>query len=93
MSGIKIGIIADYSATNKYHVATENSIAHAAAKLGIDAKAVWLDTDKLEPASSESLLAECDALWCGTSSPYRSMEGALRGIRYARERGKPFIGT
>ena len=32
-------------------------------------------------------------LWCVPASPYRSMEGALLAIRYARESGVPFLGT
>jgi len=90
---IRIGIVADYDPRNKYHVATEQSVAHAAEALGIKAESLWLDTDSLDNASAEARLAECDAIWCGTSSPYRSMEGALRAIRFAREKGCPFVGT
>ena len=92
-SEVRIGIIADYNPKNRYHVATELSVGHAAAVLGIAAKVVWLDTDTLDHESATGRLEECDGLWCGTSSPYRSMEGALRSIRFARERGRPFIGT
>ena len=90
---IRIGIVADYDPKNKYHVATEQSVAHAAEALGVTAESLWLNTDMLDTAAAEAHLAECDAIWCGTSSPYRSMEGALRAIRFARERGWPFIGT
>ena len=90
---IRVGIVADYSPMNKYHVATEQSVAHAAQALGIAAESLWLDTDALDSDSAEARLAECDAIWCGTSSPYRSMEGALRAIRFAREKGWPFVGT
>ena len=90
---IRIGIVADYDPKNKYHVATEQSVAHAAEALGIAAESFWLDTDTLDKDSTGARLAECDAIWCGTSSPYRSMEGALRAIRFARENGWPFIGT
>ena len=33
------------------------------------------------------------ALWCVPGSPYRSMQGALTAIRYARENKLPFLGT
>jgi CTP synthase (UTP-ammonia lyase) len=90
---IRIGIVADYNPNNKYHVATEQSVAHAAEALGILAECLWLDTDSLDDPSPETRLASFDGIWCGTSSPYRSMEGALKAIRFARESGKPFIGT
>ena len=90
---IRIAIVADYDPKNKYHVATEESVTHAAEALEIAAESLWLDTDTLDNTASEARLAECDAIWCGTSSPYRSMEGALRAIRFAREKGVPFVGT
>ncbi len=90
---IRIGIVADYDPRNKYHVATEESVAHAAAALEIRADSVWLDTDTLDNTGAEARLSECDGIWCGTSSPYRSMDGALRAIRFAREKGVPFVGT
>ena len=90
---IRIGIIADFNARNRYHIATNDSIKHAAEFLQIEALPVWLDTDSLNHDSAESRLNECDGLWAGTSSPYRSMDGALRGIRFAREHLRPFIGT
>ena len=90
---IRIGIVADYDRRNKYHVATEESVAHAASALEIRADSVWLDTDTLDNAAAEARLSECDGIWCGTSSPYRSMDGALRAIRFAREKGVPFVGT
>jgi CTP synthase (UTP-ammonia lyase) len=55
----RIGIVADYNPKNKYHVATEQSVAHAAAALGIAAECLWLDTDSLDDASAESRLAAC----------------------------------
>ena len=90
---IRIGIVADYDPKNKYHVATEQSVAHAAEALGVTAESLWLDTNALDNASAETRLRACNAIWCGTSSPYGSMEGALTAIRFARERGWPFIGT
>jgi CTP synthase (UTP-ammonia lyase) len=90
---LRIGIVADYNPKNKYHVATEQSVDHAAKALGITAESVWMDTDTLDNDSAETRLAECDAIWAGTSSPYRSMEGALRAIKFAREQRWPFIGT
>lgn len=90
---IQVGIIADYNPKNRYHIATQESLFHAANALGVTTEPLWLDTDTLDNDSAEAKLRRCDALWCGTSSPYRSMEGALRSIRFAREQGWPFIGT
>lgn len=92
-NAVRIAVVADYNPNNKYHIATNDSLAHAGAYLGLNVEPVWYDTDKLDSDSAEDWLRECHAVFCGTSSPYRSMEGALRSIRFARERGWPFIGT
>ena len=47
----------------------------------------------LDGAGAAARLAGYDALWCSPGSPYRSTAGAQAGIRHARERGVPFLGT
>lgn len=52
----------------------------------------WHPTESLLDADPAEVLAE-DALWCAPGSPYRSLDGALRGIALARERDLPLLGT
>jgi len=75
------------------HRATNEALAHAAGALSVTLETRWLPTPSLEQESGESALRQYDALWCAPGSPYKSMEGALRAIRFARERGWPFLGT
>ena len=46
-----------------------------------------------QSGSVGTTLKPFDALWCAPGSPYKSMDGALRAIQFAREQGWPFIGT
>jgi CTP synthase (UTP-ammonia lyase) len=57
-----------------------------------DVETEWLPTPLLEKDPEEILIA-FDGLWIVPASPYASMEGALLAIRFARERGVPFLGT
>jgi CTP synthase (UTP-ammonia lyase) len=43
--------------------------------------------------ATERLLSDADAVWCAPGSPYASLDGALAGIRFAREHQRPFLGT
>src|SRR4029453_9921628 len=52
----------------------------------------WIATPELA-RGVEQRLAPYDAVWCGPASPYASMDGALNAIRFARETGRPFLGT
>lgn len=53
----------------------------------------WIPTEDLEGPAAERGLDEADGIWASPGSPYKSMNGALNGIRFARERGRPFVGT
>jgi CTP synthase (UTP-ammonia lyase) len=87
MATIKMGILGDFRPDNPTHRATGESIRHAANAIGKPIEAVWLPTD--EP----HLFAQFQGFVGAPGSPYKSLAGALDGIRYAREHGVPFLGT
>jgi CTP synthase (UTP-ammonia lyase) len=91
---LKIGIIGDFEPRNTSHIATNAALKHAANALSLEAACSWLPTQFLEELSSiETELKQYDGLWCAPGSPYVSMTGALKGIQYAREHDRPFVGT
>lgn len=92
-SSIKIGIIGDYDPARPAHIATDAALDHAAELLQLELEKQWLATDSLEKAILEKRLNEFDGLFCSPGSPYRSLDGALAAITYARESNKPFFGT
>ena len=89
---IRIGLIGDYNPEVKAHIAIPRAVALASHTIAIEAETSWLPTPLLESVA-EVQLCTYDALWCVPASPYASMDGALRGIRHAREHGYPFLGT
>ena len=90
---LRVGIIGDYNPTSRFHRATDAALQHAADALAVAIDVVWLPTPAMAGEQREALLQPFDALWCAPGSPYASMEGALQAIRFAREQGRPFIGT
>lgn len=90
---IRIGILGDFNPEFRSHVATTDSIQHAAAKLKITVETEWLATPSLAVPEAAKTLETFDGLWASPGSPYKSMEGMLRGIQFARERDWPFLGT
>lgn len=90
---IKVGIIGDYNPDLRFHSATNEALRHAAKALSLALDFKWLPTQSLEDQSEWKNLEHFDALWCSPGSPYKSMDGALQAIRFARETGRPFIGT
>ncbi len=90
-SMIKIGVIGDYDGRPS-HIATNEAIKHCATYLGLQQETQWIPTDSIENDCEQSL-ESFDGLWCAPGSPYKSAEGAMNGIQFAREHNYPFIGT
>jgi CTP synthase (UTP-ammonia lyase) len=90
---VKVGIIGDFDPNRRSHIATNEALGHATTALSITVECSWLPTQSLDDEGSEAMLQPFDALWCAPASPYKSMHGALRAIRFAREKDWPFIGT
>jgi CTP synthase (UTP-ammonia lyase) len=88
----RIGVIGDFRPEARTHAATNHALAAAGEALGLSLEVRWVGTEAIE-ARGSALLEAFDGLWASPGSPYRSLEGALAGIRFARERGRPFIGT
>jgi CTP synthase (UTP-ammonia lyase) len=87
-----IGLIGDYNPEVVAHVAIPQAIQLAANDLGYQVEFEWISTLSLEQ-DFEQKLSKYQALWTVPASPYRSMQGALNGIRFAREQRIPFLGT
>ncbi|HXX38811.1 MAG TPA: hypothetical protein VEP50_11830 [bacterium] len=81
-----IGVVGDFDTRNPTHRFTNEALAH------VGAEAVWVPTDRIG-ADAVDRLDVFDGLWIAPASPYRSMDGALSAIRFARERGVPLVGT
>jgi len=89
----RIAIIGDFEPDRLSHKATHEALTHAADALSLVVSADWLPTQALETGAGRVKLEEYHAIFCAPGGPYRSMTGALESIRFARERGWPFIGT
>lgn len=87
--GIRVALIGDFNTSVTAHNAIPIAIDIAANNLDIAVQASWIPTDAVQLSE----LAEFDAIWCVPASPYKSMQGALSAIGFARENSLPFLGT
>jgi CTP synthase (UTP-ammonia lyase) len=90
---IQIGVLGDYNPDSPTLPSLEQSIQHAAAELKISVQTTWLPTDSLLETNLDHKLESFDGLWAAPGSPYKSFDGILRGIEFARRRDWPFVGT
>jgi CTP synthase (UTP-ammonia lyase) len=90
---VRIGILGDYDAKSPTLPRVAESVQHASRKLGAQVESEWIPTASLAVPDCEHLLESFDGLWAAPGSPYKSMEGMLKGIEFARRRDWPFLGT
>ena len=88
---VRIGILGDFNPEFRSHHATNDALQHAASKLNLKVESEWLPTPSLAEAGAQKRLESFDGLWASPGSPYKSMEGMLNGIEFARRRDWPFL--
>ena len=80
-----IGVVGDYNPLHETHTSLDAALKESGARWE------WIPTDQVPP--HHELARRYSGLWIAPASPYRSMDGALGAIRFARERGVPLVGT
>ncbi len=89
---VRAGVIGDDHPEMKGPQTIAQALHHAATALSVRVEVELIPTCDLG-FDVDAQLATFDAIWCGPHSPYANTDGALRAIRFARERNRPFLGT
>jgi len=89
----RIGILGDFNAEFRSHHATNDALQHAAQNLQLTLDSAWLPTPSLLEPDAASILDSFDGLFAAAGSPYKSFDGMLKGIEFARVHDRPFLGT
>jgi CTP synthase (UTP-ammonia lyase) len=89
---IRVAVIGDRYQDFPPQDTIENALHHAAAPRRAAIDVTWFPTPSLV-GDALAALAGFDAVWCAPGGPFRSLDGALEGIRVARLTGRPFLGT
>lgn len=88
----KIAVIGEFHENFKPHTALNESIEHVKTKHKIDLDIDWIDTLKAEK-EGDNLFANYNGFWSAPGSPFKSLDGALSAIKYARVHNVPHLGT
>ena len=88
---IRIGIMGERDGTFPPHRTLDDAIQHSAGELCLAVEPVWVATGLIQD-KPDSALAGYRGLWAAPGS-LESVDGALAGIRFAREERIPFFGT
>jgi CTP synthase (UTP-ammonia lyase) len=86
---IRVALIGDYRASAVAHQAIPPAVQFAAKTLSLTVSVDWIATPELDQHN----LADYQAMWLVPGSPYLNDEGVFATLRWARESGKPFLGS
>ena len=89
---LRIALVGDYSPAVIAHRAIPEALRLTSETLGLPLHYDWIHTSALGDDAAGPL-AGYDAIWLVPNSPYANTAGALSAIRFARESGRPFLGT
>ena len=90
---VTIAVIGDFNERYEPHAVIGTAVTHAQLlSTGDSVELAWLDTETCK-GLGDSDLNSFGGFWIAPGSPYKSMEGALRVIRYARVNDAPLLGT
>ena len=89
---MKLAIIGDFRKENATHRATNAAIGHSMDQLNSGMAADWIATSGIIHRFDE-IAADYQGFLISPGSPYDSMEGVLKIIRYGRENNIPVLGT
>ncbi len=95
-STVEIAVVGKYFATGDYqlrdsYAALMDAIDHAAWKENIDVRVQWIQAELLE-SGDVSLLDGTHGIIVPIGWGSRGVEGKISAIRYAREKGVPYLG-
>ncbi len=90
---VRIGILGDFNSEFRSHHATNDALQHAANKLNLKVESAWLPTPPLLERDAAATLDSFDGFFASAGSPYKSFDGMLKGIEFARVHDRPFLGT
>jgi CTP synthase (UTP-ammonia lyase) len=90
---VRIGLVGDFNPKEPAHFMMNDSLGHTAESLGIPVHYEWVGTETITKENAEARLENFHGIWAAPASPYRSFDGMLAGIEFARTRNRPYLGT
>jgi len=89
---VQIGVAGKYVDHLDSYKSIIESFTHAGEANGVSVAIRWIDSERLDAASAAATLEALDGLLVPGGFGHRGVEGKIAAIRFARERGLPFLG-
>jgi CTP synthase len=89
---ITIAVVGKYVTLRDAYLSVMESLYHGGFHHGADVQIRWVASDDLGGQATEEALRDVDGVLIPGGFGIRGVEGKVAAVRYARERGVPFLG-
>jgi CTP synthase len=89
---VRIAIVGKYVNLRDAYLSVIEALRHGGFHHGADVEVVWVSSDDLEAGAVEDVLADIHGIVVPGGFGWRGIEGKLEAVRFARERGVPYLG-
>ncbi len=89
---VKVAVVGKYVNMRDAYLSVMEALKHGGFAHGADVQIEWVASDDLGGAATEDALAGADGILIPGGFGVRGVEGKVAAVRYARERGVPFLG-
>ncbi|MFT9087066.1 MAG: CTP synthase [Acetobacter okinawensis] len=91
---VRVAVVGKYTALLDSYKSLNEALLHGGIAHRVKVKLDWIDSEQFEknPATLEEKLGSADAILVPGGFGERGSQGKIEAIRYAREKGIPFLG-
>lgn len=90
---VSIAIVGKYTRLMDSYLSHIEALSHAGASLKVKIKIVWVESDDLEKGTGFDSLEKASGILIPGGFGDRGIEGKISAIKFAREKGIPFLGV
>jgi CTP synthase len=89
---VDIAVVGKYVTLRDAYLSVMEALRHGGFDHGCDVRITWIASDDLGGDATEAALAGVDGILIPGGFGVRGVEGKVEAVRFARERGVPFLG-
>jgi CTP synthase len=89
---VRVAIVGKYVNLRDAYLSVIEALKHGGFHHGADVQIEWVSSDDVDEGDAAELLGDVQGIVVPGGFGWRGVEGKLEVVRYARERGVPFLG-
>ena len=89
---VRVAIVGKYVNLRDAYLSVIEALKHGGFHHGVDVQIDWVSSDDVDEGDVDQILRDVQGIVVPGGFGWRGVEGKLEVVRYARERGVPFLG-